>query len=745
MPDPRAAESILVLLALSLPALAVFEPKPWLPVEALPAEMRLIRERWLELNALSAIVGDPPAVRRTAEQMAERARELMAGQVSDPADPAFGSQGNIADLRNELISFNGGYFAEPHALAAAFASNVSPLRGDPAVLRALNAALTFGRRFFYIDAPRPNNWWAWDIGIPMRLQPALLLAGEAIDPALRDALIQTLYWQGNQPVGLGYDKPGTGANAIWIADNALRQALLCGDEALLRRASEIFADVCRLGGEKGDGIMPDGSFHQHGNGINMGYGHAMLVDCATYLWLTHGTAYALPDESVEALRRFFAEYAVWDTYRGTTNPYSSGRAGTRPGNFETAAVARAAALLLARGVPGCVEPARSLLRDRYGDATDALLALEPALHQALDAELPAIAAAPRPTGVRAWPYSDMLLSRGESHFYAVRMACDTKGWFSIHNENLRAHQTGEGSVVMMIDGREYDQAGTINQPWDSLMGVTRLPGLTRGREAMGQSLAVGCGALESIGLFAADYRIENEADRLGGKKAYILFDHALVLLGADLVTSQRSGITTTILSHRLAAPAGTAPAPLPEGGVYAHEGYHLRLLQGDAKVAARRLECDYTEVNARYPGRPRFDDWQQEITVLTLPMRPHRYAAVVGLGAEPPAVELVANGGEAQAVLTADGRRGAVAVYGEAYHGSAGGLSARGVLVWQRDGERVALLVNRRNSPAETLRITLPFAITTAPEGARVENGALLVDLPAGYVVTWQGTCTVGA
>ncbi len=733
-----------------------FPAKPYKGVAALSDELRIVRDRWLDLNTLRAANPDLPSTRVAVDGITRSAARLVETQILDEADPDYGSWGQISGLRDRAISYHGGYFGKPHALARAYACPHSGLYRSPEVLKALNASLRFGAKYFHTEMERPDNWWAWDIGAPMNINSALLLAGDDIDPALRTNYMEALYFEGNHPRGLGFSKAGTGATAIWIAYNALKLALLAGDEPLMQCANGIYSTTARVKGPKGDGIMPDGSFHQHGNGINFGYGSSMLGDMSVYMYITEGTPFALPAENRDAMVRFFRDYAVWDAYKRKYNPYSSGRAATRRGAYtnQAKAVARAAVFFLNAGIEDARAAALATLRDYTGGDAQQALGLVPALAGSTTNHLDAIASAKPLSGVRALPYSDMIVSRSADHFFSVRLACDTKGWFSIANENLKAWQVGEGSVVMMTDGKEQEQDTTINQPWDGLMGVTFFDRMKRPREAMAQSRLTGCASTRSAGVIAGDYELSEDGKGLTGRKAYFLLDNMLVMLGHNLRSHwPEDTVTTTLytspvrgdgpaLLNGAAVPVSELKADMDAGDWLWYRGSGIVILQGEARAYAQTLQTPYKSVNARVSGDKVFEN-----TYLRVETTDSSHGALIvagvdeqtfkGMVAKPP-IRAVCNNDDQQAVMAADASCGMVAAHA-AGTTEAGGCSQPGVLVWQSSGDEVEIVLSQRNGEKGEARVSLPCTVETVSEGgivSRDEGGTTLrLNMPGGYVV----------
>ena len=709
-------------------------------------DSQVVRDRWLDLETLRAADPELDSVKQAVDLITRAARGLVDRQITDPNDEHYGSFGEIKALTDRHIAYDGGYYSKPRALARAYACPHGELYEDPDVAEALNAALEFGARFYKTGGERPNNWWAWDIGATSRINSALLLAGDAVEPELREHYMQAMYWQGNHPVVLGFEKPGTGANAIWIGGNALRLAMLSGDEELMKRGAEIFGTIARVDGPKGDGIMPDGSFHQHGNGINMGYGAAMLGDVTKYMYLTAGTGFALPEHSIDAMTRFFRDYAVWDSYKGKFNPYSSGRAATRPGAYRSSAAARAAVLFLDAGLAPARDAALSTLNDYVGGDIDGLLNVVPALSASLSEHLKSVRKAKPASGVRAYPYSDMIVSRSDAHFLSVRLACDTKGWFSIANENLTAQQVGEGSVVLMTDGRELEADTQYNRPWDRLMGVTRCDSLARKRETVSQSRMIGCASTSNAGLIAADYELTTDAGSLTGKKSYLTFGNMLVMLGSGLTSTLDEPLSTTLLALPIRDDVASAP-------LY-HRGAGVVVLDGTAVAAPETLRVTGTTVNQLNGPADEFQNEYLMVTARSDPGEPHEYAALVVAGvsekhyariAKSPPVNVTRRSGLHGAVLP-DGSAGAVAAF-RGGTSDAGGISAPGGLVWGRSGKNVEIVLSRRNVEEERVTITVPLDLASVSEGTltRAASGesAIELDVAGGYIVEVRITARV--
>ncbi|MCD4823636.1 MAG: hypothetical protein K8S55_03450, partial [Phycisphaerae bacterium] len=521
------------------------KPRPMADIEK---DCEIIKQRFLAYYVLPETkAGETPALdagklKESIEKSDARVAGLIASQIMDPADKGYGSWGKIKDVNHPRISYTGELFLDIQRLAEAYRCTLSKYHGDEEVLKRIKAALKFGMPYIRIGAPRPGNWWAWDIGVPLRLTPTLLLIGDKLDKAMYDELICDLYDLGYNCRLFGF--PGrrlsSGANSLWIARCAFNLAVMTKDEKLLNFAKDTFSKVNRVTDR--EGIQEDGSYLYHGNGLNMGYGNAHMRQAAEYLYMTNGTAYCLDDEAMKAFSKLYRDFAVWTVYRGQTNPYILGRGVARGASNFDGNAAVTSLYMLAGGVESLQDSALAHIADWQKGIGVSLaysgtrnFSLAAAAGDRLNAKAPAGFLC----GTRFYPRGDYFIARNDDFYCAVRMCSTrTKNWFSIHNENVKGYYAGEGTIVLMTDGKEYPKKILISQPWDDLSGITRVVGLRPRRESMGHSTFVGGIALGDVGLCGMKYLLK-KGGKKGGKsisaeKSYFALKNAIVVLGSDI-------------------------------------------------------------------------------------------------------------------------------------------------------------------------------------------------------------------
>ena len=105
----------------------------------------------------------------------------------------------------------------------------------------------------------------------------------------------------------------TGQNRIWTRTIVMQQGLLHQNLSSVKASFEdIFADVIVQTAQQNDGVMPDGSFHQHGAQLQSGsYGGDFFSDVAELLSLTLGTRFETSKTHGNAFATFALDGEQW--------------------------------------------------------------------------------------------------------------------------------------------------------------------------------------------------------------------------------------------------------------------------------------------------------------------------------------------------------------------------------------------------------------------------------------------------
>jgi hyaluronate lyase len=498
------------------------------------ADLQTVRKRYLELIAPSTLDPKRPEAKTVLARLDANAERLMKSQVMTGSAPLRGALGKVGNGKPgaDGDSIGGQHFYQMPRLAKAYATRGTRLHRSPVLLKHIVAALEFCEPHVRPGSPRRGNWWAWDVGIPGALADTLILAGDGVPAPLRARLLKGLQSLVRTRYRSNYY--GGGANVLYVALNQLRTAMLTGREDYARNAAAAYAAMSSTKGELG--IQRDYSYHFHGHGLNMGYGRVQLSYVSRFIYLTAGTSFAMPPEARRTHEEWFRRFVVWNSYRGRVSPFTVARDISRGGSVERRTALEAAAFLYLAEDGSCRDLALSFVREWHDAnpeasfATPSLAALQPRLEPAMKR------AEPMPTGARYFPLSDYLTCRRKNFYAAVRMSSTRiKAWFSIRKENLHGGRSGDGTLVLMTDGSEWDNEVIPTMNWYALSGVTAGTGCVLPAERAGMSRTVGgLSHRGRWGLAGMDFAVRCGKGALRARKSYAVLDRGVVLMGSDV-------------------------------------------------------------------------------------------------------------------------------------------------------------------------------------------------------------------
>ena len=224
-------------------------------------------------------------------------------------------------------------------------------------------------------AAPPARWYN-DFGVPMALQGMLVIlantssanGGAALPKDLAEYGLSLLA-RGSDPMWLPDGRRGggyTGENLVWSLQvrqkappfSAVLPLLFCLKTvpfravrqldiqrgALAGNASLVAAAFSRMWGsiviapQSGDGLMADGSFHQHGALLQSGsYGSGLMTDVLNFVQLSAGTDFAMPAAPMEVIVHYLTAGQQYMIRAGSSVPTATwlvpprGREISRPG------------------------------------------------------------------------------------------------------------------------------------------------------------------------------------------------------------------------------------------------------------------------------------------------------------------------------------------------------------------------------------------------------------------------------
>ncbi len=383
--------------------------------------------------------------------------------------------------------------------------------------------------------PTSLNWYQNQIAattvlgrIAVLMKPELTEAN-GFTAAERDKLLTrlALAWNGGNG-GAPATGPNalTGANLVWVSVPTLYRGIYGDNLTDINRAAEGVARAITTI-KDGEGILADGSFHQHGALLyNGGYGTGFVQDslsAATYF--QDLATLALESPALTLLEALVLDGNRW-MIRGTW--FDNSTRGREPGRFDVGPVGSGYANALNRLIalngtrPGARNPELQAVRARILDASLAPF-----------------------TGTKVFPRSDYLVQARNSSWLSVRAASSRTVMTetTVNQENITGAYQGDGAMFLRTKGDEYH---TILPLWDP----TKVPGTTtRQSSTLPTNTYLQKGAQAYSGGAQLDdsiaYGFRYTRNSVTATKGWIVFPDATVFFGADVgVTS--SSITDPV-------------------------------------------------------------------------------------------------------------------------------------------------------------------------------------------------------
>jgi len=201
---------------------------------------------------------------------------------------------------------------------------------DEALMSDMSGALNY-----WLDNDFKNpNWWFNQIGMVSNLAAIVLMLLDRLTPE-QIARAAELIKRGSV-AGAPAILKWTGANLIWGIRDTIYHALIIDDKALMKLASDRFADEIYLAEGLEEGMKPDMSFYQHGPILySCGYGRAFTYETAVLIDILSGSEFAVPEEKVAIFENFVLDGQRY-MIRGKSVDYQTvGREIARPGSISS--------------------------------------------------------------------------------------------------------------------------------------------------------------------------------------------------------------------------------------------------------------------------------------------------------------------------------------------------------------------------------------------------------------------------
>ncbi len=651
------------------------------------------------------------------------------------------------------------------AMALAWATPGQSLHGRADLLRDIKSGLAFMEAHeFNARTGENGNWYDFEIAAPLRLTDILVFLGDEVTREERRRYLAPVERFDSDPdvIDPNHRQRSTAANRTDKAMADLIEGVLLGDERPMTIALDAIKTVFPVA-SSGDGFYADGSFVFHGYFPYTGnYGVVLLSDVADVFHLLQGSRWDLGTRlratAVRWAEDSFAPLvfkgAMMDMVRGRLISYRSSPSHA-VGHRTIAAFLRLAqtapsadARRLRAGVKRWLQDdtsrsyADGLPLDLIGDA-----------RRLLDSR--SIAAAEPQSSSRVFASMDRAVH--DRPWYAVGISMHStriQNYESINGDDLHGWHTSDGMLYLHdADLLQFDEDFWPTVDPQRLPGTTAIADSHPSEGQFGGSSAVGGASLGGYG--AVMMQLDVFGGRLRAKKSWFLFDDEVVALGADIrsvVAGKR--IATIVENRRLRAarakalvrgPAG-AWACLPASPATAPIGYQFPTKSPiraqrvkrtgswrdiDTGLPPKKLSASYQTIWIDHGVKPKRGNYAYVLL-------PGRDAAATKKYAAEPAVRIVENTAEAQAV--AHSELGITAVSFWKPGRTVDGIAANAVcsVIVRRVGGRLLIAVS---DPTQTsgsaIRLTIDARIArtlSADRGIKIKRRATSVQLAVDVV-----------
>jgi hyaluronate lyase len=456
------------------------------------------------------------------------------------------------------------------ALALAYASPGSSLSGRPDLAADLTSAVDWFLGTKYGVTAKYDNWWDWEIGIPLALNDFCVLLHDQLSAAQIATAMGAIGRYAPDP-SRANGGPATGANLSWACSIGVVRGALSADSAPLDQAMTGLTTLFPYS-TSGDGFYPDGGFIQHTVTPYTGAYGVSLLQYLTYLVLAvRGTQWTATADQLSRIFAWTQQSFRPYLYRGAFMDMVRGRSLSRfyENDHRIGRLTTATLLQLAASLPA--DHARIIRSQAKGwiaaDTYQRFFEFDPLpleqVRLASIVEGRAVLADPR---VRASAESSQpvvstsmarVVHRRPSFAFGIAMDSTRIAPYETENkENLQGWYTGEGTTYLYLP----DQPGHWADEYWPTVNRYRLPGVTLDTKALTNGTGRGStnswtGGAVLDGHVAAGMGLSFAKQTLRAKKSWFCLEDVVVCMGAG-ITSTDGHVIETIVENRNLGPAG---------------------------------------------------------------------------------------------------------------------------------------------------------------------------------------------
>jgi hyaluronate lyase len=539
-------------------------------VTAAVSPFATVRSQWLATLIGDVDLGDP-VVARYVTDLAAAAKPLW-----DSLDTRSGRTFLWADLDSSSTSaLQTTAIGRIRTLALALKTPGSALTGDPALAADLVSAFDWFLAHKYGGSVgRYDNWWDFQIGIPLALNDVCLLLHDQLTATQVGTAMTAIRKYAPDP-RVTAEMTSTGANRNWACSIAIVRGALSEDAAVIADAKNAYVPVFDYA-TSGDGFYPDGGFVQHEYYAYTGsYGFSLLQYLTYSMLAVRGTEWAFTASRLERVVDWVEEnFRPW-IHAGAFMDMTRGRALSRfyQTDHRLGHLTVATLVQLADALPAADGAAlRSVCKGWIAaDTTQPYFAYDDVPIEQV--RIPSVVRGRAlvtdgavPTGAestRSVVATSMARAVHRRPGFALGIAMDSttiKPYETANDENLQGWYTGEGATYLYLPEKPGHWA---NQYWPTA-DKYRIPGTT----VQVKPLALGAGrgstntwtgGVVQDDVSAVGMGLSFGKQTLRARKSWFGFGDVVLHLGAGITSSDGVRVETVVEQRNTGPDGQTVP------------------------------------------------------------------------------------------------------------------------------------------------------------------------------------------
>ncbi|WP_313182634.1 polysaccharide lyase family 8 super-sandwich domain-containing protein [Lacrimispora sp.] len=512
-------------------------------------EYDTLREKWKMklIDGESANLSDS-YVARAVKQITTEAQSVRQTMDKTGTKTYIWSDLNSGSVSAQLTTA----YERIKSMALAYNTYGSSLYQDSSLLSDIIYALDwYNANKYYSGKTSYQNWWDWQIGVPLALNDITILMYDHLTPDQITAYMSAIEFY--QPT-----VEMTGANRAWECEIIGVRGVIVKDSTKITAAvdglSRLFDYVT-----SGDGFYTDGSFVQHNfYAYTGGYGKDLLKSMTNMLYLVNGSSWQISDSDADNVFQWIYDSYEPVIYKGNLMDMVRGREISRyycQDNLASIPVISSIIKLAEIAQPADKANFKSMVK--YWLTSDDK-------HTFLNnASIPMIQNATlilNDTTVSAWGekkafHSFVGMNRSlqvtANYRFGISMnSSRIANYESINGENAKGWHTSDGMTYLYnADLSQY------NDDFWPTVNAYRLPGTTvlsntasTANTKNDRSFVGGATAGES-GIVGME--LKDASYTLNAKKSWFLFDDEIVALGSGINSSDGINVESIIENRKL--------------------------------------------------------------------------------------------------------------------------------------------------------------------------------------------------